>query len=120
MLTDRYYEDSKQLLLDLRPRAWVQLELDLEYLPQPPRNTIQTETPEITSSDFLYANDTIASTNLISSRPFTAHINTAGSEPVRSRLIVSPELMIDLPRKAPNALVRFFHKHLLNFTWETL
>lgn len=103
-------ENWTQLLLDLRPSEWVQQELDLEFPSQ------------YAEIEFEVNNELIASYNRLMEDVLsgsTLHINTSGLPP-QSRLTISPELVIDMPRKPPNALVRFFHKHLLNFTWEKL
>lgn len=112
MFTSKTESTPIQYELDLRPYQWVQQELDLEYLPQP---ALKEDESSIT-----YDPNTIFTATISDAISSTLQINTAGSERTLSRLIVSPELVIDMPRKQPNALVRFFHKHLLNFTWEKL
>lgn len=113
MLGTATFEDPTQLLLDMRPYEWVQQELDLEYLPQPQPDQ---ETGTIVNWSY---NDAITASIINTTAAPTLHVRTS-SETSQSRLIISPELVIEMPRKPPNRLVRFLHKHLLNFTWETV
>jgi hypothetical protein len=61
----------------------------------------------------------ITTTQSLGTSTFT--INSTLTTPAcRSRLTIAPGFAINLTKDMPNALVRFFHKHLFNFTWEKL
>lgn len=104
---------STQLWLDLRVPKWHQLEFDLDYT-QPEKKT---DYGKLQQTVPLYY-DNGADWNITAIATPALHINSGGD--IKSRLIVTPDLIIESTHKRPNAVVRFFHKHLFNFKWETI